>query len=927
MSIIIDVETYLGSIGVLPGVEGAELMHYGTPRHSGRYPWGSGGDENGTQRNKAFLGWVNDLKKQGMSEKDIAQGLGMTTTQLRTAKSIAKNAQKAADIAMAERLSAKGYSNGAIADRMGLAGESSVRALLADGVKDKVDVLQSTANKLRERVDSGAYIDVGTGVEYQLGVSRQKLNTAVDLLRQEGYSYHKVQVDQIGTNNKTTLKVLAKPGVEYRDVVANKENIQQIKAFSEDGGRSYLNVAPPLSISSKRVGVKYDEDGGSLADGVIYVRPGVHDVSIGNARYAQVRIMVDDTHYLKGMAVYKDDLPPGVDLLFNTNKSNTGNKLDAMKEIKDDPDNPFGATIRQRLGPDGKPTSVMNIVGHKEGSGEEGSWDTWSRNLPSQFLSKQSPKLAQEQLDVTYDRRRDELEGIMRLTNPAVKQKLLETYADSADSAAVHLKAAALPRQSTHVILPVNSLKDTEIYAPNFNDGDRVALIRFPHGGTFEIPELTVNNRHREAKKLLGSAKDAVGINAKVAERLSGADFDGDTVLVIPNNNSRVKSTPALEKLKGFDPKREYAPYHGMHTMDGGTYDANLKKSVFPPGKRPSSMTKGFQMGDVSNLITDMTIGGASNDEIARAVKHSMVVIDAEKHNLNWKQSAIDNNIPQLKEKYQGAKNAGASTLISRASSRLDVRARKPGSYKDNGPGPIDPHTGKKIWQPTGEHWVNDKGKTVWKVQRSTKLAETDNAHTLVSKNNTKMENLYADHSNRMKALANEARKAMISTKPIPYSPSAKKAFSSEVTSLNAKLARAVENRPLERQAQVIANATVRAKRQASPDMDADQLKKVKFQALEAARIRTGAQSTRIHITDEEWAAIQAGAITHSKLAEILQKADLERVKQLATPKQDLLMTSTKTRRAESMAKLGYTQAEIAAALGVSVNTLKRSLG
>ena len=925
---IIDVDAYLQSIGVFPGNEKDELMHYGTPRHSGRYPWGSGGDENGSQNNKAFLGWVNDMKGQGLSEKEIADGLGMTTTQLRTAKSIAKNAQKAADIAMANRLKDKGYSNGAIAERMGLAGESSVRALLADGVKDKVDVLQNTANLLRERVESGAYIDVGTGVEYQLGVSRQKLNTAVDLLRQEGYGYHKVQEDQIGTGNKTTFKVLTKPGVEYRDVVANKENIQQIKAFSEDGGRSYLNVAPPMSISSKRVGVKYDEDGGSLADGVIYVRPGVHDVSIGNARYAQVRIMVDDTHYLKGMAVYKDDLPPGVDLLFNTNKSNTGNKLDAMKEIKDDPDNPFGATIRQRLDPTtGKPTSVMNIVGHKEGSGEEGSWDTWSRNLPSQFLSKQSPKLAKEQLDVTYDRRRDELEGILRLTNPAVKQKLLETYADSADSAAIQLKAAALPRQSTHVILPVNSLKDHEIYAPNFNDGDRVALVRFPHGGTFEIPELTVNNRHREAKKLLGSAKDAVGINAKVAERLSGADFDGDTVLVIPNNTGRVKSTPALEKLKNFDPKREYAPYHGMRTMDGGTYDANLRKSVFPEGKRPSSMTKGFQMGDVSNLITDMTIGGANNDEIARAVKHSMVVIDAEKHHLNWKQSAIDNNIPQLKEKYQGAKNAGASTLISRATSRQDVRARKAGSYKDGGPGPIDPNTGKKIWQETGESWVNSKGKTVFKTQSSTKLAETDDAHTLVSKNNTKIENIYAEHSNRMKALANDARKAMVSTKPTPYSPSAKKAFDSEVRTLNAKLAQAVKNRPLERQAQVIANATVRAKRQAKPDMDADELKKVKFQALEAARIRTGAQSTRIHITDEEWAAIQAGAITHSRLSEILQKADIDRVKQLATPKQDLLMNSTKTRRAESMAKLGYTQAEIAAALGVSVTTLKRSLG
>jgi hypothetical protein len=511
------------------------------------------------------------------------------------------------------------------------------------------------------------------------------------------------------------------------------------------------------------------------------------------------------------------------------------------------------------------------------------------------------------------------LENILRLTNPAVKRKLLESYADGADSSAIHLKAAALPRQSTHVILPIKSMKENEIYAPNFQNGERVALVRFPHGGTFEIPELVVNNKRPEAVKLLGNAKDAVGINHKVAERLSGADFDGDTVLVIPNNSGRVKSTPALERLKDFDPKREYAPYDGMKTMDGGTWNAAERKTVYAPGKAPSSRTKGFEMGDVSNLITDMTIQRASADELARAVKHSMVVIDAEKHVLNWKQSKIDNNIGQLKEKYQGRKNAGAATLISRATSPTNVRDRKLQS--------IDPATGKKVYRYTDEHWTNDKGKVVYKTQRSQKLAETDDAHTLLSKDGgTKIERIYADHSNRMKALGNQARKAFVEVKPTPYSPSAKKAFEPEVKALNDKLALAVRNRPLERQAQLIANATLRAKQQANPNMDADETKKVKFQSLEAARLRTGAKKNQIHITDSEWAAIQAGAISNAKLKSILDNADLERVKKLATPKQDLLMTSSKTRRAESMAKLGYTQSEIAGALGVSLTTLKKSL-
>src|SRR6185295_8243102 len=110
------------------------------------------------------------------------------------------------------------------------------------------------------------------------------------------------------------------------------------------------------------------------------------------------------------------------------------------------------------------------------------------------------------------------------------------------------LKAAALPRQSTKVLLPVPSMKENEIYIPSLNNGDRVALVRFPHAGPFEIPQLTVNNRNREARSLLGTdAVDTVGVHHKVAERLSGADFDGDTVLVIPNHSGLVKSAAPLE--------------------------------------------------------------------------------------------------------------------------------------------------------------------------------------------------------------------------------------------------------------------------------------------------------------------------------------------------------------------------------------------
>lgn len=893
------------------------IAHYGTPRHSGRYPWGSGGEDSSSGRNKTLLDTANEMRKQGLKETEIAKGLGVTTTQLRDLKTIVRNERVQDQIHMAQKLKEKGLSNGAIAQRMREAGykvngESQVRALLKPSQERKAKVLDTVTNTLRDAVDKKNFLDVGAGVEFQLDITSTKLRSSLQKLKDEGYEIHEVKVEQLGTGKQTNMKVLARPGTTWGDVQRNRTEIHQLDKYSDDGGVTALGILPPLSISSKRVGVRYAEQGGADADGVIYVRPGVKDVALGSSRYAQVRIMVDGTHYLKGMAVYKDDLPAGTDLLFNTNKSSTGNKLDAMKKISDDPDNPFGATVRQigEKGPDGKIsklTSAMNIVN------EEGKWDEWSKSLSSQMLSKQRPQLAKEQLDLAYQKKKTDLDEILSLTNPSVKRKLLESYADGADSSAIHLKAAALPRQKTQVILPVSDMKPGEVFAPNFRDGERVALIRFPHGGTFEIPELTVNNKNPSAVSLLGKdAKDAIGIHPKVAERLSGADFDGDTVLVVPNNHGKVKSTSPLEGLRNFNPKDSYPEYPGM--------------------KRMTSYEKGMEMGKISNLITDMTIGKANTEEIARAVRHSMVVIDAEKHNLDFRRSHADNGIPALVKKYQsGTTNGGASTLISRATSRIDVLDRKPRSAAKGGP--IDPKTGKLVYEQTGrvKTWTDAKGKThvrPLKIQ-SVKLAETDNAHTLSS--GTVIEKVYADHSNRLKDLANQARRALVNIKSKPYSPSARKIYGPEVESLNAKLSLALRNAPRERQAQVIANGTVRLKLQANPDLrlpeNKAELKRMKSQALAAARLRTEAHKSTIEITDSEWQAIQSGAITAHKLDQILTYSDLDRVKELATPRQTVKMTPTNTSKAKALHARGYTWAEIADQLGVSVSTVKAAVG
>lgn len=875
------------------------IAHYGILRRSGRYPWGSGG--NATQRSKAFFDYIEDLKQRfGWGEKEIAQNLDISTTELRNIKTLAKNTKRASDISMAERMKAKGMSNVAIGERMGI-NESSVRSLLAPGAKDKTDILIATSNMLREEVDAKGIIDIGSGVERHIGISDTKLRAAVSVLKnEEGYEVYQLKIKQLGTNEDTTLKVLVPPGTTFGEAYRQRFEVQQISASSANNGRTFEpNFTEALPVDVKRVQVVYGEEGGKTADGVIYVRPGVEDVSLGGKSYAQVRIQVGDGHYLKGMAMYKDDLPEGVDLQFNTNKEDTGNPLDSMKELKDDSTMPFGAMISRQItttGPNGERvvTSAINIVN------EEGNWSEWSKSLSSQVLSKQSPTLTKGQLDIALKQREEEFSEIMALTNPVVRQKLLMEFADGADAGSVHMRAAALPRQATHVILPVNSLSESEVYAPNYRNGETVVLIRYPHGGKFEIPELKVNNRHSESKNLLGNAVDAIGINHKVAERLSGADFDGDTVLVIPNKSGRISVEKALSELKNFDPQSSYPGYPGMKKMT-------------------NTQT---EMGKISNLITDMTIRGADNTQIAKAVRHSMVVIDAEKHNLNYKQSFIDNNIADLKQKYQTNLDgtSGAATLISRAKSPTYVPDRKPRPAKDGGP--IDPKTGERVFVTTGRvNYRTDKPKEI----RVDRLSVAKDARELSS--GSTIESIYADHSNSLKALANRARKEAVNITPKPYNPSAAKTYAAEVESLNLQLDLAIRNRPLERQAQAIANGIVRAKRDAEPHMDADRLKKVKSQALESARATTGARKKPITFTPSEWDAVQAGAISPSKLKDILANADTDLVRELATPRTQLLMTPAKTARADAMASAGYTRAEIADQLGVSISTLDRATG
>lgn len=929
------------------------LQHYGIPRRSGRYPFGSGDDpyQHGSQD---FLGRVEELRKQKFEYVDektgkvykgdtaIAKSMGYTTGQFRIELGIATDERRMLNVARAKSLRDDGKTATQIGKEMGV-NESTVRGWLESKSEARMNQAKETAAFLKEQVDKKGMIDVGADVNRELNISKEKLQQAIYLLEREGYPVYKGGIPQVTMpGQQINQVVLCKPGTQHKEIY-EFDKVQSVKDYiSRDDGETYeKKFTYPESMDSKRLKIRYNEEGGLEKDGIVELRRGVPDLSLGESRYSQVRILVDGTHYIKGMAVYSDDMPDGVDVVFNTNKKVGTPATKVLKEIKADPDNPFGSAIKDadqggqywydpKTGErcsSSKPNAKLGLINKRA---DEGDWEDWQDALPSQFLGKQSREMAKKQLDIAKANKQAEYEEICSLTNPTIKKHLLDKFASECDSAAVHLKAAALPGQKYHVIIPVNSLKDDEVYAPNYADGRKLALIRYPHGGTFEIPICKVNNKHAPAKKLLGTdVVDAVGINSKIAERLSGADFDGDTVMCIPTHDKggkvKIASKPPLKGLEGFDPKTEYGP---------DTYE----------GKKIRLMTKKgtqTQMGIVSNLITDMTLAGASDDELAAAVRHSMVVIDAEKHKLNYKQSEIDNNIAALHKKYQGKASGGAATILSKAKGEYSVPRRK-GSPNINQKGkpwynpdlpegaliyktdPDAEYTITKTYKRTGETRIITKTAQ----QKSTKMAETDDAYTLISDARHPMELIYADYANSMKAMANKARKEMVYTGKIEYDKTANSIYKEEVKSLLDKVNTAQLNAPKERAAQRLANAELQTKRKGGVFADKSEEKKAAQKALTKYRDKVGTTSRKkrnIDITDKEWEAIQAGAISENQLKNILKNADIDSLRARATPRASYGLSSSDITRMKALSGT-YTLKQIADKFGVSTSTVSKAL-
>ena len=899
------------------------LEHYGTKRHSGRYPWGSG--DNPYQHSGDFLSRVEELKKKGLSEKEILETINdslpdeykMGLTEFRTARQKAGHDRKALEYDQIRALKDDGLGWKEIGDKLGMS-ESSVRSKYNNAIGEKASQAEKIAATLKEEVDKKGMIDISEGANQVLGVSESKLDEAAYILEAEyGYQRYGVGIRQpTNVRQQTNITVLAKPEFDQKYAYQHQDQIDSLGDYhSDDGGETFTKLQRPSSLDSSRVAIRYGDEGGLDKDGVMEIRRGVPDLDLGKSHYAQVRILVDGDHYLKGMAVYSDDLPDGVDVMFNTNKPSGTPKMKVLKEAKADPDNPFGAAIKANgqsmyIGDDGKEhLSPINKLK------EEGDWDTMSRNVSSQFLSKQPKKLIENQLNLTVADYKAQYDEIMRYDNPTVKKKLLNDFADTVEGTSMTLKASAFPGQSTKVILPINKIKETEAYCPTYENGTRLALIRYPHAGTFEIPIVTVNNKNVSGKRNLGAIQDAIGINAKVAERLSGADFDGDTVMAIPvTDKVNIKSTRALKALEGFDPKTAYA------VPEGNPNNVRLMKKE----------EKQREMGVISNLITDMTLRGADEDELARAVKHSMVVIDAEKHKLDYKRSERENGIPELKQKWQirvdeeGATHyGGASTLLSRRKQTVRVPERR-GSVR------VDKETGEYIYKESGRTFTDPKTGKERKAEDTVSLiSETKDARTLSS--GTIQENLYADFSNKLKAMANQARKEAVNMKGIQRNPEAAKTYAPEVASLKEKYNNMIANKPKERKAMLIANANIKAKIQEQgldPTIDKKEIKKISSVEMQRARDSVGAsgRKSKVTFTDREWEAVQAGAISDNMLTKFLNSSDSDEIVKRAMPKNVTVMTSAKMSKANAMLRSGYSYAEIAKACGVPESTVYSAL-
>ena len=217
-------------------------------------PWFEGFDT------KTIRDYASELK--GIyTDKEIADGFGISIERLRQEKSKAYNRERIERHEKAMELKAQGLSRSEVARRLGVT-EGALRYQAKTDVKKKANKTYEIANLLMEICDKKQIIDVGEGAE--LGsmferCARTRFKNALSICEDNGYGNYVIKCPQMGSEmgNSTKIQVLCAPGISRQDVKSRLADIQPIDDIEQDLNLSNAGIPPITWIDSSRIYVRY----------------------------------------------------------------------------------------------------------------------------------------------------------------------------------------------------------------------------------------------------------------------------------------------------------------------------------------------------------------------------------------------------------------------------------------------------------------------------------------------------------------------------------------------------------------------------------------------------------------------------------------------------------------------------------------------
>ena len=298
-----DILSYIGSANDTESEE-KSLTHYGMPRRSGRYPWGSGEDP--YQHSIDFLGRVEEMRKNKFTYTDkdgktwtgdnaIAKSMGLTSSEFRIELSLCNSERRMKQVARAQSLRDDGLGYTEIGRLMGVR-ESTVRSWLEEKAAAKMVEARLTADFIQDQVDKYGMVDVGKGAAAELRISNERMKEALYILENNGYPVYGGGIPNVTNPGKQLNQtVVCKPGTKANEIYdfSKVHALNEDRYITRDGGETFVKKFQyPASMDSKRMMIRYNEEGGLEKDGIVEIRRNVPDLSLGESRYAQVRILV-----------------------------------------------------------------------------------------------------------------------------------------------------------------------------------------------------------------------------------------------------------------------------------------------------------------------------------------------------------------------------------------------------------------------------------------------------------------------------------------------------------------------------------------------------------------------------------------------------------------------------------------------------------